>query len=121
MLQWLPQVKHLLPTTPVVLIGCHCDLRESFQPSNSPNSPERTYSSPRRESEASLISEDEVQRAARAVDAVISLECSAISGTNLDLLIDTLVPVGYNHVQAELSQRSQRRSISRGSDGCIVC
>lgn len=66
-LRWRQEVRHFCPETPVILVGTKCDLKET-------------------EGSCSAL---DVQNAARAIGAIASLECSALTRAGVNTVFET--------------------------------
>lgn len=100
--RWAPEVSHLCPVAPVVLVGTQSDLREDVQV--------LVQLARQRERPVSV---DEVRLVARSLGISAFAECSALTQENLKAVFDAAIMVSLEHKEEPKGLRLRQRLMLR--------
>lgn len=88
--KWLPEIRRYCPTSPILLIGTQCDLRNDvkvlIELANYNKQPVR---------------ESEAKQLAQQIDAVTYIECSALTQKNLKEVFDTALLTALRYQKSD--------------------
>lgn len=84
-LQWIPEVRHYCPDTPLILVGTQKDLRDNNHNNNYNDYNTHNNYNNHNNSEVTTLQGQELARQIRAIEYI---ECSALTGENLKEVFD---------------------------------
>ncbi|XP_066936373.1 ras-like GTP-binding protein Rho1 [Clytia hemisphaerica] len=96
--KWTPEVKHFGPNVPFVLVGTKCDLR----------SDESTLKRLRK-AKQEVITQEEGREMAKKLKASAYVECSALTGFNVNEVISTALKSALKKQHKQLNKLKQLR------------
>lgn len=78
-LQWAPEIRHFLPSCPIILVGTKCDLRSNKEEQDR-----------LRRDNQQLVTTEQGEALAKEIGAVGYMECSALTRQGLTEVLTSL-------------------------------